>query len=276
MTEQFTDESSKLAAMLDENDRAAKYIDPRDVPVRFSTLKQFARSPAHYWHACQLGGDETLAMRLGSGAHALLFGKPIATWGGKVRNGKAWDAFKAQHDGTTILNQREAAEARDIADAVRSNELAARLLNDVITEQTLHWTWQGRKCRSTPDARSTYTVVELKTTKCADPDRFSRDAMWRHYHAQLAFYLDAVREAGLGAPREAYIVAVESSPPYPVTVLRLTERAIDQGRRMCRLWFEQLLACEAANQWPGYAQSIVDFDVPDPDVEVMFGDGDDE
>jgi len=34
---------------------------------------------------------------------------------------------------------------------------------------------------------------------------------------------------------------------------------------------ERLLACEAANEWPGYAQSIVDFDVPD-ELELDFGD----
>lgn len=267
--------TGELAEML------AAPIDPRAVPVRFSTLKQFARSPLHYWHAVQSGYDETASMRLGSGVHAMLFGQPVTRWGGKTRNGKEWDAFQAANPKTTILNGREWSEAEQIVASILRNPLALSILRDgePVVEQRIDWTWQGRAFRSTPDVRAADRVVDLKTTRCAEPEKFARSAIWMGYHAQLALYLDAVRESQLGTPREAFVVAVESAPPYPVTVLRLTERALDQGRRLCRLWFERLLQCEAANEWPGYVQSIAELDVPndDPDdLGLIFGDAENE
>jgi hypothetical protein len=61
-------------------------------------------------------------------------------------------------------------------------------------------------------------------------------------------------------------------------VFKLTEQAVDMGRRLYRLWLEQLAGCIESNQWPGYAQSVVDFDVAPVDEEpfVLIGeDGED-
>lgn len=247
--------TGELAEMLSES------VDPRTVPVRFSALKEIERSPLHYWHAVQDQREETLAMRLGSGAHALLFEKPYVLWTGKVRNGKTWDAFEAQHAGALILNRREEAEAKAMVASVRANPIAMRLLSKTTHEKTIHWTHNGRACRSTPDARSRLHVIEFKTCQSAEPGKFMKDAYWRRYHAQLAFYTDAITASGEGEPMEAYIIAVESSAPYAVSVLRLTDRALDNGRFLYRSWFARLLDCEAANVWPGYADEVLPFDV---------------
>lgn len=241
-------------------------FDLRAIPVRFSALKAMSRSPQHYAHAATEGWEESLAMRMGAGVHAMLFGQPYTVWTGKARNGKAWDEFSAAHSGQPILNAREHAEAQGIVHAIEDNRLARELLfaDDAAIEQTIRWQTLGRECMGTPDVRTGRYIVDLKTTRCADPQRFTRDATYRSYHAQLAWYLDGVALSGLGTPAEAYIVAVESSPPHPVTVLRLTDNAIEQGRRACRIWMERLLACEQANRWPGYCEGVVDFDVDVP------------
>jgi len=251
-------------------------IDPRTVPVRFSNLKRIGQSPMHYWHAVQHGYEETLPMRLGSGVHALLFDQPWTVWTGSgtgkkpVRNGKVWDAFERDNIDKCILSIGEYRKARAISEAVKRKERAYELLTEGVRESPISWTCLGRACASRPDVRNPGRIVELKSTKCAEPGRFARDGRWRAYHAQLAFYLDAVIQSGLGTPDRAYIVAVESAPPYPVTVLRLTERAIDIGRRMCRLWLEQLLACEAEEYWPGYLESDAEFDIPDEEGSLII------
>lgn len=258
-----------------------RIVDPRTVPVRFSNLKRMGQSPVHYWHSVQRdSGDETLSMRLGSGTHAMVFGQPWTVWTGDptsdkkpVRNGKKWDAFARDNADKCIMSIGEYRKARALSEAIKRNERAMELLAgpESVREQTIKWKYLNRECTSRPDVRSPGRVVDLKTTKCAEPGRFARDGRWRSYHAQLAFYLDAVIASGLGTPSAAYIVAVENAPPYPVTVLRLTDRAIELGRRMCRLWFEQLLACEDGNYWPGYLECDAEFDIPDDEGELIIG-----
>jgi hypothetical protein len=256
--------SADLSLALAANERP--FVDPKFIRTRFSLLKLFSLSAAHYLAACQRDEDgDTLALRLGSGVHAIVLGQPVIRYPGR-RAGKAWDAFEAEHADEVILSEREWSEAQSMATAIRLNrEAMAILFENTIIEERIDWTFLGRGVRSTPDARATYHVAELKTARTSNPAWFVRDALRMHYHCQLAFYADAIGAVTGHVPESAYVVAVEKTPPYPVTILKLTERALEQGRMTVRLWFEHLLQCEASNYWPAYTESIVDFDVPDLD-----------
>lgn len=250
-------------------------FDPRTVPVRFSALKKFALSPLHYLSAIREPDDsDNLARRIGRGAHALMFGQPVVVYTGKFRNGKQWDAFKAEHDGKAeILNQREMDQARRMVDALNDNALSRELLlNGATCEQRIDWRYLGRQCRSTPDAYKRDVVTDLKSTRVMPPGRFVSAATKMAYHAQVAFYSEALRTAGLANPSAAFIVAVESVPPYSVTNFEVTQRALEMGARTYRLWFEQLLACEASDSWPGYAEGAIPFDVPDDEDDFDIDD----
>lgn len=240
-------------------------------PVRFSRLKYIAQSPAHYIHEVTNPRGPSVAMRRGSYTDALLF-ETTAAWAvfEGSRRGKAWDAFELANTTKQTITQAEVEPCMEMARSLRRNREAMELLGDGVRQQTLGWKFLGRECAGTPDVRNASRVVDLKTTRSADPRRFVRDGLFRAYHAQLAWYLDAVSLCGVGKPSEAYIVAVESTPPHPVTVLRLTDNAIDAGRRACRLWLERLIACEQADHWPGYVECSVDFDV-ETEVELTFG-----
>ena len=253
--------TAQLAAVLDESPY------PADVRLRLSTLKAIGRSPAHCLHALRTGGyDPTVAQKIGSGAHSLLLGGPaIVTFDGKVRRGKAWDDFAEEHKSDLILSAKETDAAEAIAESVRANPIAMRVLFQpgMIYEDTINWDWQGKPFRCTPDARGPSHLVDLKTTRDASPERFMRDAIRMGYHAQIGLYGLAMEAANGHKPRSSYIVAVENKAPYPVSVFELTPRAIDQGEQLCREWLERFMQCEAANNWPGYADAVVPFDVID-------------
>jgi hypothetical protein len=247
-------------------------FDPRAQPVRFSTLKRIAQSPAHYRAALEPDeSSDSLALRLGSGVHALLLGgAEVALWTGPVRRGKAWDEFESAHADRIILNQREHDEARGIADAVLACDDARRLLLDgTRLEERITAELDGRAIVGRPDAYGPCHVVDLKTSRNAAPSKFLRDAQWRGYHAQLAWYGDLLTLAGKARVTDHYLVAVETHRPYVVVAYQATPQAIDLGRRQYRLWWEQLRACEQADAWPGYASSIVEWDVAE-DVEILF------
>ena len=238
-------------------------IDPRSLPCRYSALKQFAQSPLHYWNAMQGSYEESLSMRLGSGAHALLFDTPLVVWEGKTRNGKAWDSFKEEHADTLILSQSELAKAEAMRGALRGNRLAMSVLfgPGMVHEQRIDWEWNGRAYRSTPDGASKTVLADLKCLRSSKPD----DVMWQSkkaaYHAQAAMYRRALNERGASIG-DCFLVVVENKAPHPVTVMRFTPMALEQGERSLVFWDEQRRACEDANEYPGYVQSVVDLDLP--------------
>lgn len=245
------------------------------VPVRFHHLKAVGRSPSHGRLALQGEEDEpTEAKDLGKALHRrVLLGEPPpppVIWKGAQRRGKDFERFEADHPGARILTAKmaerereEGSKVENMAKAIENHPVALELVTTGALEKTLYFNHLGRVCRGTPDAFTPERVVDLKTTRCAAPHEFLRDAKRRFYHAQLAWYLQAVALSGNGQPSDALIVAVESAPPWPVTVFRLTPNALDIGARQVRLWLERLLASEASDDWPGYSEAIVPFDVDD-------------
>lgn len=240
--------------------------------LRFSHLKAMGRSPAHCAELRQRDIAPTSAMSRGSAVHALVLGGPrVVAWEeGRQRRGKDFDAFAAANEDARILTAAEYETANRMAEAVKKNVLAMAVLGGV-REQTIHWTARGIECRGTPDAAEYSShVADLKTTVTAEPGRFTWLALRAAYHAQLAWYMDGIKAAGLGTPREAYVVAVEATRPHPVTVLHLTARALEQGRALYSSWLERYRQCDLAGQWPEYAQDLIALDVAD-EVELDFG-----
>lgn len=265
------DLSAVLRDELIKNDKPA-LIDVRTVPLRFSTMKLIAQSALHYWWSVQNGYDETLSMRLGTGAHAILFGTPFVIWSGR-RQGKLWDQFEKDHAGEVILTTSEYEKARDMANAIRSHQVANRLLfTDTALETRIDWEWQGRAFRSTPDAASRTACVDLKCLRSADPEKVKWQSRNMGYHVQAAVYRRALNQTGKHNIKDNFLVVVENKAPYPVTCLRFTETALESGDRIAAGWLEQVLACEERNEFPGYVQGIVDLELPMTEDDLIFDD----
>lgn len=248
-------------------------MNPTDLPVRFSNLKRIAPSPAHYLHAITHPTIPTKPMRLGTLAHYGVLGaafdddeRPIVIYDGK-RQGNKWAKFKlAQPPSAEIFTSAEVAESRPIVEAVLADETAAPFLQGE-RERKIAWRIGDRACSSRLDVLGRFEdggrfVADLKVTNSTHPRAFQAHAFKSAWHAQLAFYIDACASIGIEA-RDAYLVGVETRAPHPVTVLRLTPRLLDEGRRMYHAWLELLRTCESSNDWPPYALSCVEFDIPD-------------
>jgi hypothetical protein len=217
--------------------------------IRFSRLKLMEISPHHYRHH---EVTETEAMRVGSATHLAVleperYHKEVAIWTGKMRRGKEWDAFQAEHEGQIILREQDHERAMLMSKAVHDDPHAARLLSGGASEVTREWAdlWTGLKCKARLDYLTDRHVVDLKTTRHIRPRDFARQVAELHYHAQLAFYSASL------LPCEVYIIAVTSEPPHDVVVYRLPKTALVAGRRLCDKWLAQVAECEASGVWPG-------------------------
>lgn len=245
------------------------------LPVRFSHLRAYGRSAAHGHHARTAAEDNpSYAMERGTAVHALLFGnRRVTGYPGPQRRGKEYDAFVAAHPDHEILTLAEFNKARRMADAVLASKVARPYIKG-ITEQTLLFRWNGLDCRATPDIRGEDFLTELKTSQSSDPERFPYHALRMHYHAQMAMQTIAVEALDLdpGYPMPCFVVCVEATEPHPVTVFRMTDRAMDMGQRMLMLWAERLKACEDSATYPPYVECVVPLDVPEDDTELEFND----
>lgn len=239
--------------------------------LHFSALKMMAKSALHYRTYVDSGLAATAAMNRGTLVHALLLGGDFVIYEGE-RRGNAWKCFEEDNLDRFIATRAEYDRAARVADAVRAHPIAAPLLVGE-TERSWTATLYGRTCAGRIDVAGIGHTVDLKLARDTHPARFQRACLSMAYHAQLAWYGDARRALG-ELPGELYIIGVEPNPPYAVTVLRVTDRAALEGRKLTRLWLEQLAACEAANAWPGYAQGVVDLDVVEDD-ELIFASDDD-
>lgn len=231
-------------------------------PVRFSRLKAMAQSPLHYQYGMQVERPDTVSLRLGRAVDSLIFGTMRVAGFDGDRRGKEWKAFEEANAGAICLNRAESERVRGMVAALKRHADAMTLL-DGTRQRTLQWSISGRDCQGTPDSFTDRYLTELKTDLTSHPERFIYRARRFAYNAQLAWYRNGLVQSGHACPAELFIVAVESTPPYPVTVFELTDRALDEGNRTWRLWFERLRASEESNAWPPYAEGIVPFDVPE-------------
>lgn len=265
---------------------APRFVDTRQYPVRFHNLRETGKSPAHGRASFVSGySPDSLATRIGAGTHAMMFDKPWIVYKGRRVKGRLkkdgtktesdWDKFSKEHAGKVIMSPSEHAHAEAMCRAVKEHPIANRLLfgEGIVHEQTIEFVQGGRARRSTPDARGAFHITELKSARCVERQRFCRDAGYRGYAAQLADQCAAVQALTGRKPREAYIVAVESSWPHVVQVFQATDRALELGAHLCREWLDRLTLCEQTGDWPGYSVRIEALEVwedfaPDSDEDI--------
>lgn len=254
-------------------------FDPKSIPVRYSRLKHMGRSPAHYFYAITHDMGDTRAMAQGRLVHAMLLGglEEWVIYPGE-RRGKHWEAFRDEHKGSEIATEKEVSVALHMAEAIKRNDEAALVLQGD-HEREIEWKRAGRKCCGRLDVLGLGAlkpglnhITELKVAADGQPDAFKRVALRLGYPGQLAWYIEGAESALKVGIHHAYIVQVESKPPYVVTPLRVKANALEFGQRINALWFERLRVCEDSNQWPGYVTGMGSFDV-EQDVELTgFGD----
>lgn len=231
------------------------------------------KSPAHYLDAIQSPKPSSSSMGLGRLVHALAFGTPRVVQYDGIRRGKAWQEFAGANEGAEIASPKEFALAKKLLSAIYASDDASRLMLGA-HEVEIAWTHNGRACLSHIDTLGEGWLSELKTCRSVREELFSRDCRVYGYHAQVAFYFDALAAAGQPVDH-AYIVAVESARPYLVQVFEIGPKALEAGRACYRSWLERLLVCEATNDWPGYRDGIVSLDdALELEPELVFGEED--
>lgn len=243
----------------------------------YSHLKRIPDSGVQYIHAVNTPHEPTSAMLLGTAVHAIVLGarpdKPLLVYPGKTRQGKAWDEFVLTSNGAEIVTATEWAKAEQIADAVKRDPVARSFLDGAKYEVPLSWDEDGIACSTSGvDIVPAGAWGDLKTTPTTELDALMRQCFKMSYYAQLAFYGRGLRANGYDTSKGAFLVCVETTAPFEVVCLELSEELLALGDRTVTLWLERLRVYRDSAAWPGRAQCPVVWTTP----SWMSGRNDDE
>ena len=228
-----------------------------DPAVSASHLKEISKSPYHYWSRYldpdRVAMTPTAAMRLGSLTHCATLEPDELTKRYQLAPDRRTNAGKAAvvemaAAGIEAVSEADLAQALQMADAVRSNSIAALLLVNGQAEQSFWWDdiATGMRCKCRPDWFDGETIVDLKTCSDASPAGFAKAVAAFHYQLQAVHYL-----AGTLAKRFIF-VAVEKTYPFAVGVYELDQEALVHGSIARHNALLRLQDCRAINSYPGY------------------------
>lgn len=260
-----------------------------DGTLHYSDLKRMALSGRQYLYGVNTPIATTSAMLLGTAVHSIVLGprhgaKPLVVFPGKTRRGKEWDAWRAAHPDSEILTASEWDRAQEIADALQADPVARARLDGARLEVPIEWEENGIRCSTSGiDIVRATAIGDLKTTASVHPDTWKRHAEKLLYPMQLAFYRRGARANGLDVSEGLFLLGVETKPPFEVVDLKLTRKMIDLAERAVCLWLERLrgliLSCpepRTLSDWPGYAQTSVEWDVSEWADDEGYEDDEDE
>lgn len=240
-----------------------------------SRLSRLLRSPRHLRAYLDEPQEDTPALLIGRATHAAVLEPDVFASGfvcapevdRRTKAGKEeWAAFCDANAGREVLSPADHALCLALRRAVQAHPAASTLLGHAgDIEVSGVWTDHASGCRCKLRADklcgSVGVVVDLKTTQDAGSESFTRSIFSLGYHRQAAMYIDGLRANGLDVEHFVF-VAVEKTPPYGVAVYRLTDEAIDAGRKQLRSLLATYRWCTERDEWPGYSDDIQDISLP--------------
>lgn len=242
--------------------------------VNWSSLRHYAKSPAHYRENADNPREQTVAMLLGSAVHCLcleptLFEQQYAVAPEVDRRTKAgreaWAAFENAHQGKGVLTLEQQSLVQDMAASALKGKTGNLL--SLCAEREITLTWEdpitGLQCKARLDAVDMVNglAVDIKTTEDASPQAFSRTVYNYLYHGQAAFYLEGLRQNGFMINRFIFL-AVEKKPPFAKALYLCSDELLASGRILFQGCLNKHAECLEADEWPGYPETIHTLDLP--------------
>ncbi|MBB3956872.1 PD-(D/E)XK nuclease-like domain-containing protein [Novosphingobium sediminicola] len=240
-----------------------------------------AKSPFHFWHASPMNAHRVEVQKahfnFGKAAHdmILLPGRwnefyHVLPEGFTRAASKKFaleiaEADAAQESGMVVLSFDQAETVKQVAAAIRKNDLAVATLTNGVTEETLVWQdpQTGVWLRARPDfrpnsiltKRAVMVVSDLKfvAESHASPKGFERAIENFGYHQSAAFYMDGIKAIYGHYPTHWVHVVIERDAPHCVALYELPGEDIERGRVLNRRAINLFDRCLQSGKWPGYA-----------------------
>jgi exodeoxyribonuclease VIII len=227
-----------------------------------SGIRDFMRVPAAYGAEKEFSNDQEDSFRLGSAVHCAVlengeFDRRYVRMPDeiKVRNGGAWEEFKASEN-REILTRKQWETVHRMAEAWDHprHAFAKRLIYQRgPVELSGIWEENGILCKCRPDKMFTPDVLaDLKTAKDASPHGFGRSAVQLGYDIQAAWYCRGMTKI-TGRPHRHFIfIAQEKTPPYLIGVYPLPGDILDRAMHRIDVALVEFRRMREEDDFPGY------------------------
>lgn len=235
-----------------------------------SQLSAFKRSPAHWLHYITEKRAQTPAMLLGSVCHCLALRpndvvkeyfvidpmkRPQPSMNFNSKENKQWWADQEALAGDrTPIDKETIDNAHNCVLSLQNDPVASKYLQGE-KEAEIEWDSVGLHFKGIRDISSDEYIVDLKFTNNADPFAFQRYMRNEGIYRQGGMYLDGEMGGNFtGDPhKRVFFIAVETDPPYGVSVHELDYEVIIDGVNEYRRLGEQLKDCIQAGHFPSYS-----------------------
>ena len=214
------------------------------LPLSFSSLKAFSRSPLAFLDYKLGPRKETAAMNFGTLVHRAIlepekYEQTTLIWDGRRAGNKYLD-FKEENADKDILTPKEAMDIRLIASRVLDHPYAGPMVRQCTQfEKPFTIEQCGVPHRGIIDGIGEWFILDLKTTQNVSHRSLQRTIYDFKYYMQAAIYQRATEIMGLDCS-SYFVLAVESGAPHHVQVVELEPHYIARGHleweRMLKSW----------------------------------------
>lgn len=256
-----------------------------DESIGSSGLKLIGQSPLHYWQAYinpkRERKEPTAAMKTGTAWHCAFFEPEefarnyLAIPEGLDRRTKEGKQLFADLEATgkIPLAYDEYQRIVEMAKTANSHPESKRIfgIKGGMAEVSMFALDDtGVRCKIRPDycippcdEFPNGLVIDGKTGEDMSPDGFSKYAMKWNLALQAAFYADVFQQIYETPEPPVFMwCGQEKEAPYATAYYKASSDVLDYGRMQYRPLLEIYAKCVKAGEWPGYDQSVKEFELP--------------
>lgn len=172
--------------------------------------------------------------------------------------------------GRQILRQDDMKRINGMTEAIWNNESASRVLGSLDqTEVSVLWEFCGKPFKSRIDGISAEKrwALDLKCVSAGsaspEPEGFPRKVWNMKYHRQAGLYAYSLDQVAPELEIDQFLfLAVEQTPPHLLCVYSCNSDMLHAGVLNGEHLVTNLQGCESCGLWPGYADEIVDLNLP--------------